>query len=164
ASKRSEPWFDESEDQNLYFSLVEADADEPLLKSALLRRAMKAVRQWTHLQDAQAALQTLHRNGSIGDDLWAQFQVAAKESEAEFREIVAEAETFKEGWSKVRKNSDGGIKEEETGGAVELVANETLKEMHVQAEEEAAVLERQTRRMEDLEGVENKSSPTMKGK
>ncbi|KAG5455622.1 MAG: hypothetical protein BJ554DRAFT_4899, partial [Olpidium bornovanus] len=51
------------------------------------------------LAEEHAALQTLLRSGAIGDDLWSEWQAAKTELDAENREILEEAETFKQGWA-----------------------------------------------------------------
>jgi translocation protein SEC66 len=53
------------------------------------------------VRDDKAALTALLQKGSIGDDLWTSFQAAEKEVEAEIIEVVAEANSFREGWGQI---------------------------------------------------------------
>jgi translocation protein SEC66 len=53
------------------------------------------------LREDKPALQSLLQKGSIGDDLWNSLLAAEKELEAEIMEVVAEANTFVEGWGSV---------------------------------------------------------------
>lgn len=76
-------------------------ASEPLLKSALVRRAMADVQRLTRLREDKPALQALLQKGSIGDDLWTVFQAAEKEIEAEIVEVVSEANSLVEGWGQL---------------------------------------------------------------
>lgn len=46
-------------------------------------------------------MQNLLQKGSIGDDLWNSLLAAEKELEAEIMEVVAEANTYVEGWGQV---------------------------------------------------------------
>jgi len=72
-----------------------------LLKSALLRRAMENVQRVLRIREDKPALQNLLQKGSIGDDLWNSLLNAEKELEAEIMEVVAEANSFVEGWGQV---------------------------------------------------------------
>ena len=44
------------------------------------------------------ALTTLQQKGLVGDDTMARFAAAEKELEAEIVDVVAEANTFRQGW------------------------------------------------------------------
>ena len=46
-------------------------------------------------------MQNLLQKGSIGDDLWNSLLAAEKELEVEIMEVVAEANTYVEGWGQV---------------------------------------------------------------
>jgi translocation protein SEC66 len=69
-----------------------------MLMSALLNRATEDVRRIWKLRDAKQALQVLIQRGSLGDETATRFGAAEKELEAEVVEVVAEANTFKQGW------------------------------------------------------------------
>jgi len=69
-----------------------------MLMSALLNRATEDVRRIWKIRDAKQALQVLIQRGSLGDETSTRFAAAEKELEAEVIEVVAEANTFKQGW------------------------------------------------------------------
>lgn len=95
-----EPWFPSHPERDTYISLLQLQPppSEVLLKAALLRRAVADVRRILAFREDKAALQALLTKGSIGDDLWNAFLAAEKELEAEIVEVVAEANSFREGW------------------------------------------------------------------
>lgn len=98
---QQEPWFPSHPERDVYISLLQQQnppASDVLLKAALLRRAVTDVQRIIQFREDKAALQNLLQKGSIGDDLWNAFQAAEKELEAEIVEVVAEANTFREGW------------------------------------------------------------------
>jgi len=66
-----------------------------------LRRAMADVQRVLKVREDKPALQNLLQKGSVGDDLWNSLLAAEKELEAEILEVVAEANTFAEGWGSV---------------------------------------------------------------
>jgi len=97
---QQEPWFPSHPERDVYISLLQQDPQpsDVLLKAALLRRAVTDVQRILTFREDKAALQTLLTKGSIGDDLWNAFLAAEKELEAEIVEVVAEANSFREGW------------------------------------------------------------------
>lgn len=99
--KIPEPYFPPHRERDIYVSLLQKTdppAPESLLKAALVRRAMTDVTRILRLREDKPALQNLLQKGSIGDDLWNSLQAAEKEMEAEILEVVAEANSFAEGW------------------------------------------------------------------
>lgn len=103
-AKSFEPYFPTHTDRNIYVSLLQKSDPPPsdsLLKSALVRRAMTDVTRVIRLREDKPALQNLLQKGSIGDDLWNSLLAAEKELEAEIMEVVAEANSFVEGWGSV---------------------------------------------------------------
>lgn len=66
--------------------------------SALLCRAVTDVKRIWQLRDSKQALNILVQKGSLGDETVARFAAAEKELEAEVVDVVAEANTFKQGW------------------------------------------------------------------
>lgn len=94
-------------------------AHEALLKAALVRRAMTDVSRVVRLREDKPALQNLLQKGSIGDDLWNSLLQAEKELEAEIMEVVAEANTFVEGWGSIIFQSAG-----------EMIANEKMRTLY----------------------------------
>lgn len=138
-----ESWFGPNAARDHYFDLLEANAEDVPLKAALLRRAMSAVQRWGRLSEEHSAIQSLVRSGAIGDDLWNQFQAAGKELDAEFGEIVAEAETFKEGWGQQILQQ-----------AADMVAHEAQKEQRAEAERIAAQEEKERKKREERERAE----------
>ncbi|EJU05408.1 hypothetical protein DACRYDRAFT_46329 [Dacryopinax primogenitus] len=97
-----EPWFLTHPERDVYTSLLSQDPPphDALLKAALLQRAATDVRRLMRLTEDKQALSQLLQKGSINDDLWASFQQAEREMQAEMVEVVREAATFKEGWDK----------------------------------------------------------------
>ena len=66
----------------------------------------------------KSLLQNLLQKGSIGDDLWNSLLAAEKELEAEIVEVVAEANTFVEGWGQIILQS-----------ASEMIGNEKSRQI-----------------------------------
>lgn len=62
---------------------------------------MADVQRVLKIREDKPALQNLLQKGSIGDDLWNSLLAAEKELEAEIMEVVAEANSFVEGWGQV---------------------------------------------------------------
>lgn len=50
------------------------------------------------MREDKQVLASLVKQGTVGDDIWMEFTLSEKELEQEIVEIVAEANTFKEGW------------------------------------------------------------------
>ncbi|KAI6131825.1 Pre protein translocase subunit Sec66-domain-containing protein [Pisolithus thermaeus] len=114
-----EPYFPSHPERDVYVTLLQQTDPPPheaLLKAALLRRAMTDVSRVVKLREDKPALQNLLQKGSIGDDLWNSLLQAEKELEAEIMEVVAEANTFVEGW--------GGLIFQTAG---EMLANEKMR-------------------------------------
>lgn len=99
-----EPYFPSHPERNAYITLLQKTdppASDTLLKSALVRRAMADVTRVLRIREDKPALQNLLQKGSIGDDLWNSLLNAEKELEGEIMEVVAEANSFVEGWGQV---------------------------------------------------------------
>jgi translocation protein SEC66 len=96
----TEPWFPHHQARDLYITLLQADppTEEKILMSALLCRAVTDVKRIWQLRDSKQALNILVQKGSLGDETVARFAAAEKELEAEVVDVVADANTFKEGW------------------------------------------------------------------
>jgi hypothetical protein len=62
---------------------------------------MADVQRVLKIREDKPALQALLQKGSIDDDLWNSLLAAEKELEAEIMEVVAEANSFVEGWGQV---------------------------------------------------------------
>lgn len=75
--------------------------NDALLKSALVRRAMTDVQRVIQIREDKPALQNLLQKGSVGEDVWNSLLAAERELEAEIMEVVAEANTFAEGWGSI---------------------------------------------------------------
>lgn len=113
------PYFPSHPERDVYVTLLQQNdppVHEALLKAALVRRAMTDVTRVVKLREDKPALQNLLQKGSIGDDLWNSLLQAEKELEAEIMEVVAEANTFVEGWGTVIFQTAG-----------ELIANEKMR-------------------------------------
>ena len=99
-----EPYFPSHPERNAYVTLLQQTnppAQDALLKAALIRRAMADVQRVLRIREDKPAMQNLLQKGSIGDDLWNSLLAAEKELEAEIMEVVAEANTYVEGWGQV---------------------------------------------------------------
>lgn len=104
ASRLYESYFPTHAERNTYITLLQKTdppASDALLKAALVRRAMADVIRVIRIREDKPALQSLLQKGSIGDDLWNSLLNAEKELEAEIMEVVAEANSFVEGWGQV---------------------------------------------------------------
>ncbi|KAE9399322.1 hypothetical protein BT96DRAFT_1019638 [Gymnopus androsaceus JB14] len=104
ASRILEPYFPSHPERNTYVTLLQKTdppTPEVVLKSALVRRAIADV---------------LRVMRSVGDDLWNSFLAAEKEMEAEIVEVMAEANSFVEGWGPVIFQT-----------ANEMIANEKIR-------------------------------------
>jgi len=71
------------------------------------------VRRIFRIREDKTALASLLQKGSIDEELWANFQQAEKELEAEIVEVVTEANTFVEGWGQIIFQSAGEIVQNE---------------------------------------------------
>ncbi|KAI9571245.1 Pre protein translocase subunit Sec66-domain-containing protein [Boletus coccyginus] len=122
AGKLYAPYFPSHPERDVYVTLLQQNdppVHEALLKAALVRRAMTDVSRVVKLREDKPALQNLLQKGSIGDDLWNSLLQAEKELEAEIVEVVAEANTFVEGWGTIIFQTAG-----------ELVANEKMRSVY----------------------------------
>jgi len=125
AHRHSEPYFTSHPDRDVYITLLgrtNPPANDALLKSALLRRAMADVQRVLKIREDKPALQNLLQKGSVGDDLWNSLLAAERELEAEIMEVIAEANTFVEGWGTVIFQT-----------ANEMIANEKIRNLFEQS-------------------------------
>lgn len=83
---------------------------------------MADVQRVLKIREDKPALQNLLQKGSIGDDLWNSLLSAEKELEAEITEVVAEANSFVEGWGTVIFQT-----------ANEMIANEKMRSLFEQS-------------------------------
>ena len=114
-----EPYFPSHPERNAYITLLQKTnppVPDTLLKSALLRRAVADVQRVLRIREDKPALQNLLQKGSIGDDLWNSLLNAEKELEVEITEVIAEANSFVDGWGQVIFPS-----------ANEMLANEKMR-------------------------------------
>ncbi|KAF9152137.1 translocation protein S66 [Linnemannia schmuckeri] len=101
AINNAEPWFSENIPKSQYIALLQQtdpEATESQLKAALLRRAVEGVARVLSMREDKQVLANLVKQGTVGDDIWTEFTLSEKELEQEIMAIVAEANTFKEGW------------------------------------------------------------------
>jgi translocation protein SEC66 len=104
-------------------------AHVPLLKAALVRRAMTDVQRVIRLREDKLALQNLLQKGSVGDSLWNSFLAAEKEIEVEMMEVISEANSFVENWGQVIfATANEMLVNEKMRTAVERI-NETKEEI-----------------------------------
>jgi len=99
--KDAQSWFPENEARANYIALLQQtdpEASEAQLKAALMRRAIEVVKRIISMREDKPLLSGLVKQGVIDDDTWMEFTASEKELEFEIREIVEEANTFKEGW------------------------------------------------------------------
>ncbi|EDR14806.1 uncharacterized protein LACBIDRAFT_305922 [Laccaria bicolor S238N-H82] len=128
-----EPYFPSHPERNAYVTLLQMTdppASDALLKSALVRRAMADVQRVLRIREDKPALQNLLQKGSVGDDLWNSLLAAEKELEAEIVEVVAEANSFVEGWGQVIFPT-----------ANEMLANEKMRAVFERTNEVKAEIE-----------------------
>lgn len=103
-----EPIFSENHTLNLYqflkhqYNNPEATAETKphlkVMKAALLRRGVEAIRRSLKLKENEPIFNKLYQEGLIGDDVFKNFEFQAKFQEMELKEIVQECETYKKGW------------------------------------------------------------------
>lgn len=98
--------------------------NDALLKSALVRRSMADVQRVIQIREDKPALQNLLQKGSVGEDIWNSLLAAERELEAEIMEVVAEANTFAEGWGSIIFQT-----------ANEMLANEKMRGLFEQTSE-----------------------------
>ncbi|TFK29869.1 translocation protein sec66 [Coprinopsis marcescibilis] len=127
-----EPYFPSHPERNAYITLLQQDppVSDSLLKSALVRRAMADVQRVLRIREDKPALQALLQKGSIGDDLWNSLLAAEKELEIEIMEVIAEANSFVEGWGQVIFPT-----------ANEMLVNEKMRSVFEKTEQTKAELE-----------------------
>jgi len=127
-----EPYFSSHPERNAYITLLQKkdpSAHDTLLKSALVRRAMVDVQRVLRIREDKAALQNLLQKGSVGDDLWNSLLAAEKELEVEVMEVVAEANSFVEGWGQaIFPTANEMLVNEKMRTALERI-NETKEEI-----------------------------------
>lgn len=107
-SQKVEPIFSENHAQSLYLFLKQQyknpdlskdqKPDVKVMKAALLRRAVEAIRRSLKLKEVEPSFNRLYQEGLIGDDMFKNFQFQAKFQEVELGEIVAEVKSYKEEW------------------------------------------------------------------
>ncbi|CAO3563242.1 unnamed protein product [Mortierella alpina] len=149
----AEPWFGEHVSRNQYIALLqqtEPEATDTQLTAALLRRAMEDVNRVLAMREDKQVLANLVKQGTVGDDIWAQFTIAEKEIEAEIMAVIEEANTFKEGWGQTILQT-----------ASEMVQHERTKKLQ---KELAARKEEETRKQafkEEAKAVKDKKKETV---
>ncbi|KAF9353496.1 translocation protein S66 [Mortierella sp. AD094] len=152
----AEPWFPENEARQQYINLLqqtEPEATEAQLKTALMHRAIEGVVRVLSMREDKQVLANLVKQGTLGDDVWMQFTVSEKELEEEIMAIIAEANTFKEGWGQTILQT-----------ASEMVMHEKNKlseqEMKVKKEEEERkqVLEEQRKEQARVQNEKNREA------
>ena len=62
---------------------------------------MADVQRVLRIREDKPALQNLLQKGSIGDDVWNSLLAAEKEIEIELMDVVAEANSFVDGWGQI---------------------------------------------------------------
>ncbi|KAF8242357.1 hypothetical protein K440DRAFT_607454 [Wilcoxina mikolae CBS 423.85] len=100
-----EPWFPPHTTRDIYLSLLHLEGSktvsDSILKAALMLRAKEDIKRLMALRQSKNSLQMLLQKGCVGDDLWTRFSVAESEMEEELRDVVMEANAYKEGWGQI---------------------------------------------------------------
>jgi len=100
-----EPWFGPHTPRDIYLSLLHLEGNkqvpDTVLKAALMLRAKENIKRLMVLRQSKQSLQTLLQKGCVGDDLWTRFTAAEAEMEEELRDVVMEANAYKEGWGQI---------------------------------------------------------------
>ncbi|KAG9327120.1 hypothetical protein KVV02_008750 [Mortierella alpina] len=149
----AEPWFGEHVSRNQYIALLqqtEPEATDTQLTAALLRRAMEDVNRVLAMREDKQVLVNLVKQGTVGDDILAQFTIAEKEIEAEIMAVIEEANTFKENWGQTILQT-----------ASEMVQHERTKKLQ---KELAARKEEETRKQafkEESKAAKDKKKETV---
>lgn len=81
-----------------YVLKAEGAPPEKVVKAALLRRAVEAIRRSLKLKENEPVFNRLYQEGLIGDDLFKQFQFQDKVQKVELKEIVEECVSFHKDW------------------------------------------------------------------
>lgn len=112
------PWFPPHLQRNVYLSLLHMEPEggaaasseksekptkvpDPILRAALLRRAVEDIHRIIQIRTGKQACQSLLQRGSVGDDLWQRFLRAEKEMEDELRDVVMEANALVPNWGQI---------------------------------------------------------------
>ena len=106
-----EPIFKENHPASLYafLKLQYVDPEVPkdqkphekVMKAALLRRGVEAIRRSLKLKENEPIFNRLYQERLIGDDVFRQFEFQAKFQEIEIKQIVQECESYKKGWAQL---------------------------------------------------------------
>ncbi|CAH6718560.1 translocation protein Sec66p [[Candida] jaroonii] len=72
---------------------------EKVMKAALLRRGVEAIRRSLKLKESESVYKSLYENGLIGDDIFKQYNIQVKFQELEIQEIARDCELYKKGWT-----------------------------------------------------------------
>lgn len=122
ARLQKDPWWPTHHERDVYISLLQQTdppAPDHILKAALLRRAVTDITRIHSMREDKQAATVLVQKGSVGDDLLTRLLAAEKELETEILEVVAEANSFKEGWGSYIFQT-----------ASEMLANEKTRELY----------------------------------
>lgn len=71
---------------------------EKVVKAALLRRAVEAIRRSLKLKENEPVFTKLYQDGLIGDDVFKQFELQQKVQQLELKDIVEECQLFHKEW------------------------------------------------------------------
>jgi translocation protein SEC66 len=82
---------------------------------------MADVQRVLKIREDKPALQNLLQKGSVGDDVWNSLLAAERELEGEIMEVMAEANTFVDGWGQIIFQT-----------ANEMIANEKMRALFEQ--------------------------------
>ncbi|KAF3987290.1 hypothetical protein FT663_01944 [Candidozyma haemuli var. vulneris] len=103
-----EPIFGKNHSLELYEILREKYQDkslakdkrppEKVVKAALLRRAVEAIRRSLKLKENEPVFTKLYQDGLIGDDVFKQFELQQKVQQLELKDIVEECQSFHKEW------------------------------------------------------------------
>lgn len=76
----------------------ESRPPEKVVKAALLRRAVEAIRRSLKLKENEQVFAKLYLEGLIGDDVFKQFEMQSKVQQLELKDIVEECQQWSKEW------------------------------------------------------------------
>lgn len=85
----------------LYNDLKLLQSHDKMLKCSLVERAAESMRRIIKLKETEASVLLLYTRGLIGDESFKRFKLQAKLQDAEMMEVAKEAESYKQGWSRI---------------------------------------------------------------
>ncbi|ODQ79824.1 hypothetical protein BABINDRAFT_161512 [Babjeviella inositovora NRRL Y-12698] len=93
--------FTENLSKRMYLDLkqLEQKVNDKVLKAALMRRGAESIRRTLKLREITPHFLALYQQGSIGDELFKNFEIHSRLQEEELKEVAMEAESIQQGWA-----------------------------------------------------------------